>query len=163
MTNSQSTLLHRKGFRHVIAVAVVATAIGSAGIWAYLDRHDEPTHVASASQPNPARLQFALDDESIEQRLRETTKYLASDELQGRGVRTKGIDLAADFIAKRFVECGLKTELFNGTPFQTFRLSSRLGLGSTNELTFSGPDGNSQELILGEEFTPLSLSGSAAF
>jgi hypothetical protein len=139
------------------------TAICSAGIWPDLDRYYEPAHVVSSSQPDPARLQFALDDNSIERRLRESTKYLASDELQGRGVRTKGIDLAADFIANQFVECGLKTKLFHGTPFQTFRLSSRLGLGSTNELTFSGPNANSQELILGEEFTPLSLSGSAAF
>ncbi|MCH7990056.1 MAG: hypothetical protein IID46_13020, partial [Planctomycetes bacterium] len=162
MTN-KSTSLHRIGFRHWIASAVVATAIGFAGTWSYWDRHDESAHVASASQPKPARLQFALDDESIERRLRESTEYLASDELQGRGIRTKGIDLAADFIAKKFAECGLKTELFNGTPFQTFRLSSRLGLGSTNELTFSGPNGDPQELILNEEFTPLSLSGSAAF
>jgi hypothetical protein len=163
MADSKSTALHRIGFRYWVASAVVVTAACSTGVWSYLDQYDKPTQAASSSQPKPARLQFPLDDESIEGRLRKSTEYLASDELQGRGVRTRGIDLAADFIAKRFVECGLKTKLFNGTPFQTFHLSSRLGLGSTNELAFSGPDGKIHELILSEEFTPLSLSGSAAF
>ena len=112
MTDSESTPLNRTGFRHWIVSSVVVLAASAAGIWSYMDQHDEPTQVASVSQLKPARLQFALDDESIERRLRESTEYLASDELQGRGVRTKGIDLAADFIAKRFVECGLKTKHF---------------------------------------------------
>jgi len=163
MTDSKNTLPIRTGFRHWFVSSVVVLAIGSACVWSFFDHRDEPTRIAASHQPKPARPQFPLDDESIEGRLRASAEYLASDELQGRGIRTRGIDLAADFIAKKFTECGLKTDLFDGTPFQTFRLSSRLGLGSTNALTFSGPNGNSRELVLGKEFTPLSLSGSAEF
>ena len=38
-------------------------------------------------------------DAAIEQRLAAATRYLSSDELEGRGLGTKGIDLAADYIA----------------------------------------------------------------
>lgn len=34
--------------------------------------------------------------------------YLASDELEGRGLGTKGLDLAADYIAQRFKQYGLE-------------------------------------------------------
>ena len=39
------------------------------------------------------------DEAAIETRLRQTVEYLASDELQGRGPRTEGIDKAADYIS----------------------------------------------------------------
>src|SRR4051794_13466915 len=34
--------------------------------------------------------------------------YLASDQLEGRGVGTKGLELAGDYIAARFKSLGLK-------------------------------------------------------
>ena len=46
---------------------------------------------------------------AVEQRLADVVRYLASEELEGRGVGTKGIDLAAEYIAGRFAEYGLKT------------------------------------------------------
>ena len=53
----------------------------------------------------------AEDAGTVEGRLSEAAKYLSSDELEGRGVGTKGLDLAADFIAQKFREIGLKTDL----------------------------------------------------
>jgi len=47
-------------------------------------------------------------------------QFLASDELRGRDSTKPEIDIAADHIAKQFKEAGLKTELFDGSPFQTF-------------------------------------------
>ena len=52
-----------------------------------------------------------------EARLRERVGYLASDALEGRGVGTAGLDKAADYIAGEFKRIGLKTNLFDGTPF----------------------------------------------
>jgi len=63
----------------------------------------------SAEAPSPA-----------ETRLADAVKYLASDELEGRGIGTKGLDAAADYIAAQFTEIGLKTDLFDGKPFQKF-------------------------------------------
>ncbi|MBN2580162.1 MAG: M20/M25/M40 family metallo-hydrolase [Pirellulales bacterium] len=62
---------------------------------------------------------------AVEARLKETVGYLASDELRGRSPGTKEIDLAADYIVKRMTGIGLKTDLFQGTPFQHFRARVR--------------------------------------
>jgi hypothetical protein len=53
-------------------------------------------------------------------RLARTVIYLSSDELEGRGLGSKGLDLAADYIAQQFHDIGLKTDLYDGTPFQKF-------------------------------------------
>jgi hypothetical protein len=60
------------------------------------------------------------DETAIKARLKQTVEYLASDELQGRGPGTEGIDRAADYIAKRMSKSGLKTDLFQGSPYQYF-------------------------------------------
>src|SRR6185369_11268090 len=75
-----------------------------------------------------------------EARLRETVSYLASDELQGRGVGTAGIDKAADYIAQQFSRLGLRTDLYNGTPFQEFEitLAAEMGPAEKNRLAFVG-------------------------
>ena len=38
----------------------------------------------------------------VEARLVRDLKYLTSDECEGRGITTKGIDLAAEYIAREF-------------------------------------------------------------
>jgi hypothetical protein len=110
----------------------------------------------------------AEDASSIESRLAETAKYLASDELEGRGVGTKGLDLAADYIARQFKAIGLKTDLFGGGPFQTFKMTTGSNLGEPNSLAFIAPakDPDSSqaiELKIGEGFTPLAIGGSGKF
>src|SRR6478736_1716463 len=88
-----------------------------------------------------AAIQAADSTADSEARLRETVTYLASDELQGRGVGTAGIDKAADYIADQFSRLGLRTDLYNGTPFQEFEmtLAGELGPGDQNRLSFVGP------------------------
>ncbi|MEX0795028.1 MAG: hypothetical protein WD045_17950, partial [Pirellulaceae bacterium] len=76
----------------------------------------------------------------VQERLFDSVSYLASEELEGRGVGTAGLDKAADFIAERFSEIGLKTENFEGSPFQKFEIevSSKLGPDDENRLQFTG-------------------------
>ncbi len=106
---------------------------------------------------------------AIEGRLADTAKYLSSDALEGRGVGTKGLDQAADYIAARFREIGLKTDLYDGGPFQKFTMTTGATLGSDNRLVLVGPpaDGNMDprriEMKLGEDFTPLAIGGSGKF
>jgi hypothetical protein len=64
--------------------------------------------------------QNSRDDAAIETRLKQTVEYLSSDVLQGRGPRTQGIDRAAEYISKRMGKMGLKTDLFQGSPYQIF-------------------------------------------
>jgi len=53
-------------------------------------------------------------------RMMETITFLASDEMKGRGIGTKEIDNAADYIAKKFEEYGLKPGSDDGSFFQTW-------------------------------------------
>src|SRR5271167_4216635 len=52
------------------------------------------------------------------EKIRETVKYLSSDELEGRGTGQKGGDAAADYIAAQFKSYGLKPGGEKGSYFQ---------------------------------------------
>jgi len=58
-------------------------------------------------------------DES-DARLARAVMYLSSDELEGRRLGSAGLDSAAEYIAEQFKSAGLKTDLYEGTPFQKF-------------------------------------------
>lgn len=103
------------------------------------------------------------DAAAVEKRLSDSVKYLASDELEGRGVGSQGINLAAEHVAEQFRKLGLKTDLYDGTPFQTFQMTIGSKLGKTNEVRLVGPAGNpsaERALKLGQDYTPLALGGS---
>jgi hypothetical protein len=117
----------------------------------------------------PAAGARAEDAQAIEERLSSSARYLSSDELEGRGVGTKGLDLAADYIARQFAKIGLKTDSYDGTPFQKFKMTVGSTLGAQNDLAFVGPAAEAGkeprrvELKLGEGFNPLASSGSGKF
>ena len=111
----------------------------------------------------------ADDASGIEKRLASDVRYLSEDERQGRGVGTAGIDAAAQFIADEFAKAGLKTDLFNGSPFQKLQITTGERLGSPNALALVGPLPGSAteelryELSLETDFTPLAIGGTATF
>jgi Zn-dependent M28 family amino/carboxypeptidase len=80
------------------------------------------------------------------ERIRADLKYLASDQLQGRGVGTRGEELATDHIAAQFKKAGLKPAGEKGTYFQNVPLV----------LVKTGSDAT-VELIKGTESTSLKL------
>lgn len=101
---------------------------------------------------------------AAEARIYKDISYLASDELKGRAAETPGLKLAADYIAKRYSELGLQTDLFDGKPFQEFQLNGNPGASSeTNQLKITKPDGTAVELSLGDQFQPLSLGTNGEF
>jgi hypothetical protein len=102
----------------------------------------------------------ANEPKTVEERMRRDVTYLASPECEGRGPGTKGIDLAADYIANEFKKTGLKPAGADGTYFQPFKIAGITQLGSPNRLVFSGPEGKQIELKINDEFRPLGLSGS---
>jgi len=57
------------------------------------------------------------------ERMREHVKFLASDLLEGRGVGTRGGELATEYIAAQFAVAGLKRAGDHGTYFQNFTLT----------------------------------------
>ena len=95
-------------------------------------------------------------------RLEESILYLADDALEGRGVGTKGLAVAADYVAEQFAAAGLNTEIIDGKPFQYFNVTAKTELGdkAKNHLTLVGPAGKRIELKIGETFTPLAIGGT---
>ncbi len=92
--------------------------------------------------------------------LREHVRYLASDELEGRGAGTEGSRKAREYIAQLFAEWQLAPRGANGTYFQTFTFPGRFRLGEGNELVVTLPNGQERRFVVEKDFLPLALSAS---
>ena len=97
-------------------------------------------------------------DDPIEARMRKDITFLASDECEGRGVGTKGLDLAADYIAGQFKKAGLKPGGVNGTYFQPFPFATNAQLDGASSLVLQGPKEQKITLIQGTDFQVLGSS-----
>src|SRR5437867_1602086 len=74
----------------------------------------------------------------VEKRLRADLQLLTSDACEGRGITTKGINLAADHIAREFAKAGLKPGGTGKGYFQTFELTTAAKAGRDNHLSLRG-------------------------
>jgi Zn-dependent M28 family amino/carboxypeptidase len=68
------------------------------------------------------------------EKIRDTVKYLSSDELEGRGTGQKGGDAAADWIAAQFKSYGLKPAGAKGSYFQDVPM---VGVKTLAQTTFA--------------------------
>lgn len=81
-------------------------------------------------------------------------RFLASDELKGRGNGSDGLERAADYIAARFKEVGLEPGGEGGDWFQRFELVAGLTVGRENALAIS--DGRETvRFVLGTSYYPI--------
>ncbi len=104
---------------------------------------------------------------AVELRLKTAVEYLADDQRDGRGIGTEGIDEAAEYIAAQFEALGLRTDVFEGKPFQVFTMTTGATLGEPNTLSFQhltavGDQHKPIELELDSDFTPMALGGSGS-
>jgi hypothetical protein len=142
--------LSTANFRRVFVVFLLPLALGSSAL-------------PSSAAENEAEVR------ATEERLYDAVKFLASDDLEGRGVGSKGLDRAAAFIAEQFAAAGLKTSVIDGGPFQKFNMVVATELGEPNRLALVQPstaeklDGRTVELKLASDFTPLAIGGSGKF
>ena len=90
--------------------------------------------------------------------MKESLTYLSSDELEGRGLGTAGIDLAAAFIAGDFHGAGLQP--LPGMPdyFQRFDMTTADGIAPETMLMIDG-----KPLKVKEDYNPLSFSAEKSF
>jgi hypothetical protein len=96
-----------------------------------------------------------------EARIYTDISYLASDDLRGRSAETPGLKLASEYIAKRYAELGLTTDLFDGQPFQYFEINGNPGTSTeSNQLVVTKGDGTQRALVLGETFQPQALGSN---
>ncbi len=113
-------------------VAGFALALAGAGLAARLDTADYISHV----------------------------RYLASNELQGRGNGSPGLERAAEYLEQQFVIYGIQPVPGHGF-FQDFPLTTSAKLGSKNSLTYELPSAAAwQTGALYASFVPLNLSES---
>src|SRR6056297_435834 len=96
------------------------------------------------------------------ERLANDLQYLSSDALEGRDTGSEGIEKAAEFIANRFDELGLNTNLYDGTPFQVFTAlrDVEMGTAEANGLSIQVGDGELSTHALNETMLPLAIGGS---
>lgn len=87
----------------------------------------------------------------------EHIKFLASDELAGRGNGTEGLERAADYIAAEFKEAGLRPAGDGNDWFQSFELTIGVSVGDGNKLVVRGAK-QSVALSLGASYLPIAAT-----
>ena len=65
----------------------------------------------------------------------EHVKFLASDDLEGRGNGSRGLESAAEYIAAKFREAGLEPAGDGGTFFQRFEMTTGMSVEPGNSVT----------------------------
>jgi hypothetical protein len=86
-------------------------------------------------------------------------KFLAADDLKGRGNGSEGLERAADYIAEQFKSAGLQPGI-NGGWFQPFELDAGLLVGSDNSFSIQYR-GRTVTLTLGSSYYPMAVTGSS--
>jgi len=116
---------------------------------------------------------LGLNPDDIQSRLTAHVKYLASDELEGRKMGTKGNRKAAEYIANYFAD--INVQPFGESYFQKFPVITEVHLGENNSVAIeisspmkgSGSSSKNQTLekmswTIGDQFTPLGFSSNAS-
>ena len=120
---------------------------------------------AFAAEPSARRATSASFDHDP----RGSVQYLASDDLEGRGLGTKGLDKAAEYIADNFKKIGLKPAPGLDGYFQPFKMATSVRPGAKTALTFSGGEVNDDAgsdqpgYEIYREYVPLSFSAEKTF
>jgi len=123
----------------------------------------------SSSLPLKSHRGFEFSDVDTDQRLRADARYLASDELEGRGTATNGIDKAADYIAREFGKAGLNTNPVGNGSFHEFTLLTREASATVSQVTLQDADSVLHGIARGRDFSsvlipkPRQVAGGLTF
>lgn len=98
------------------------------------------------------------DDAALD-RMKKDLGFLAGEECEGRGLKTEGINKAAEYIARSFQEAGLKPAMPDGSYFQPFAIKETYLEVGPHKLTLTGPNGKTIDPEFRKGFTVSGLSG----
>jgi hypothetical protein len=101
-------------------------------------------------------------ENGVEARMKKDITFLASDQCEGRGIGTNGINLAATYIANEFKTAGLRPAGTDGGYFQPFSINGPGTLAQPNRLQLRGPLGQVIDLKIGKQFQVMGLSDSGS-
>ena len=100
------------------------------------------------------------DRGSIVERVAADIRYLASDELEGRGPDTGGLEKAAQYILGRFESLGLRVAAEDGPYWRPFEIPVGTNVvPAQTSLVLRGPQGEELKLELGQDYQPLAVGG----
>ena len=103
----------------------------------------------------------SADDDATLTRVSEDIRVLSSDEMEGRGPGSLGLQKAGDYVRDEFRRMGLKSGPPDGSYRQPFEVSVGFRTDSSQtSLTLRGPDGQAWKLELGRDFQPLAAGAS---
>jgi hypothetical protein len=91
----------------------------------------------------------------------EHVKFLASEELEGRGNGSRGLESAAEYIAAKFREAGLEPAGDGGTFFQRFEMTTGMSVEPGNSVTLHSGR-SAVRFDVGRDYEIVSTSGSQA-
>jgi hypothetical protein len=100
------------------------------------------------------------DAATVESRILADLKFLAGDECEGRGIFTKGINRAAEYLAAELQRLGLKPISQEAGYFQPFRVVGQAKLGPTQRLLLHGPQGQRFILERGKHYQVVGFGSS---
>jgi hypothetical protein len=149
------------------AVASLTTALASLlfAVGACNSRQPAPAAAPAFGHPialsatsSPASAPTSAPASPAALAMKQSVDYLASDALEGRGIGTTGLDLAAAYIAGDFHGAGLHPLPGLTDYFQRFETATADGVAPETFLKISD-----QELKLQEQFVPLSFSAEKSF
>ena len=91
----------------------------------------------------------------------EHVKFLASDDLEGRGNGSRGLESAAEYIAAKFREAGLEPAGDGGTFFQRFEMTTGMSVEPGNSVTLHSGR-SAVRFDVGRDYEIVSTSGNQA-
>jgi hypothetical protein len=103
----------------------------------------------------PARPAFGNTEGITAEQMRNHLEFIASDELEGRDTPSRGLDIAAIYIAQHLKRWGIKPAGDNGTYFQRFPLKRNKVDAQNTRLELNG-----QKFIYGDDFLTNYNAGS---
>ncbi|ODA29987.1 M28 family peptidase [Planctopirus hydrillae] len=137
-----------------LCVSGLNSAMVLSGLWALLAVVCSPVEGVASEATKLAESKV---------RIQQDVGVLASDEMEGRGVGTEGLNKAAEFIRQEFQKAGLDVTRVNGGAFQTFSLPTGTKLGEPNSLKLISPKGEELVLEKGRDFEVGAFGTSGKF
>lgn len=115
-----------------------------------------PLTLAVADWPHDTHLMAADSRTETIERVGEDIRYFASDKLEGRGVETDGIHLAADRILEEYRKFDLKPGMPDGTFKQAFEVTvGKTDVTSDSAVVLTDSNGQVKRLKVGGDFQAL--------
>jgi len=111
----------------------------------------------------PQTLGEELSREAVVSRVRSDIEFFASDDQEGRGLETKGIERSAERIMAEYQKFGLLPGMPEGSYRQPFEVTlGDVVISEVSRVKLTAPNGSTMDLKLGDEYQPIRRGKNSA-